>query len=117
MTIKLLGVGGNGIASEIQDLTGIEYQKVDDFLRSLNAKVTISKTKLYTTYKFSDQSSITIRNSDGRVSRLPSPQYDINGQNINKGLRLDKDGTLLKTRDQFGNPIANTHDTGEYILC
>lgn len=60
---------------------------------------------------------MTIRNSEGRVSRLPSPKYSSDGRNLNKGLRLDKDGSLLKTRDQFNNPIPNTHNTGEYILC
>ena len=117
MTISLSGVGGNGTASEIGDLTGINYEEVNQFLCSLGAKVTTSKTGEYTTYKFPDQSSITIRNSDGRVSRIPSPKYNSDGRNINKGLRLGKDGRLLKTLDQFNNFIPNTHNTGEYILC
>jgi hypothetical protein len=117
MTISLSGVGGNGISSHIGDLTVVKYAEVNQFLCSLKAKVTISKTGEYTTYKFPDLSSITIRNLDGRVSRLPSPKYSSDGRNINKGLRLDKDGNLLKTRDQFNNPIPNTHNTEEYILC
>ena len=31
------GVGGNGIASEFGDLTGMTRQEVDDFLRGLGA--------------------------------------------------------------------------------
>ncbi|HEY9700797.1 MAG TPA: hypothetical protein V6C58_00020 [Allocoleopsis sp.] len=51
------------------------------------------------------------------MSRIPSPKYNSDGRNINKGLRLGKDGRLLKTLDQFNNFIPNTHNTGEYILC
>lgn len=36
-------------------------------------------------------------------------------KNINKGLRLGKDGSLLPTLDEFGNPIVNTHNTGEIV--
>ncbi|HEY9700798.1 MAG TPA: hypothetical protein V6C58_00025 [Allocoleopsis sp.] len=49
MTISLSGVGGNGTASEIGDLTGINYEEVNQFLCSLGAKVTTSKTGEYTT--------------------------------------------------------------------
>lgn len=33
------GVGGNGIASEFGDLTGMTRQEVDDFLRGLGAEI------------------------------------------------------------------------------
>lgn len=111
------GVGGYGTTSEFGDLTSMTLTEVDVFLQSLGAKVTLSKSKQYLTYKFEDKSSLTIRYSDGRVSRLPAPQYNAEGRNINKGLRLDKDGSLLQTRDSVGNLISNTHDTGEFVLC
>ncbi|WP_333309880.1 hypothetical protein [Microcoleus sp. N9_A2] len=45
----------------------------------------------------------------------PAPRYGSDGRRINKGLRLDKDGSLVKTRDEFGNPILGTHNTGEKV--
>jgi len=37
------------------------------------------------------------------------------GHNTNKGLRLDRYGRLLRTRDEFGNLIPDTHNTGEKL--
>ena len=37
------GVGGNGIASEFGDLTGITRQGVDEFLRGLGAEIRPTK--------------------------------------------------------------------------
>jgi hypothetical protein len=37
------GVGGNGIASEFGDLTGMTRQEVDDFLRGLGAEIRPTK--------------------------------------------------------------------------
>ncbi len=107
------GVGGNGIASEFGDLTGMTREQVDDFLRGLGAKV---KDFLgnYVEYKFSDKSKVIIR-TNSEVVRLPSPRYGSDGRRINRGLRLDKDGSVLLTRDEFGNQIPGTHITGEKV--
>ncbi|WP_199315470.1 hypothetical protein [Aerosakkonema funiforme] len=107
------GVVGNGIASEFGDLTGLTRQEVNNFLHGFGAKVKISEGG-YVEYKFPDNSKIIIR-PDGEVVRIPAPRYDSDGKNINKGLRLGKDGSLLPTRDRFGNPIVNTHNTGERV--
>ncbi|MEC4806567.1 MAG: hypothetical protein SAJ12_17360 [Jaaginema sp. PMC 1079.18] len=117
MKTPSIGAGGHGTTSEFGDLTGMTLAEVGLFLKSLGATVTLSQSKQYLTYKFNDKSSLTIRCSDGRVSRLRAPQYNIEGRNMNKGLRINKDGTLLQTRDSLGNFISNTHDTGEFILC
>jgi len=41
------GVGGNGIASEFGDLTGMTRQEVDDFLRGLGAEIRPTKVMLH----------------------------------------------------------------------
>jgi hypothetical protein len=107
------GVGGNGIASEFGDLTGMSRREADEFLRSLGAMVKITKGG-YIEYKFVDASVVMIR-PNGEVIRTPIPKYNIEGQRINKGLRLDQNGCLLQTRDGLGNLLANTHQTGERL--
>ncbi len=107
------GVGGNGTASTFGDLTGLTRQDVDNFLLGLGAIVKTTPAG-YVEYKFPDRSKVTIR-ADGEVVRIPAPRYDADGRNINKGLRLGKDGSLLPTRDQYGNLIPNTHNTGEIV--
>ncbi len=107
------GVGGNGTASTFGDLTGLTRKDVDNFLRGLGATVKTTPAG-YIEYKFADKSKVTIR-PDGEVVRIPAPRYDADGRNINKGLRLGKDGSLLPTRDQFGNLIPNTDNTLEIV--
>ncbi|HLO50288.1 MAG TPA: hypothetical protein VK211_17870 [Kamptonema sp.] len=107
------GVGGNGIASEFGDLTGMSRQEVDDFLRGIGAGVK-SIGEGYIEYKFPDKSVVIIR-PNGEVIRTPAPKYGANGRNINKGLRLDPNGNILRTRDEFGNFILGTHNTGERL--
>jgi hypothetical protein len=107
------GVGGNGIASEFGDLSGMTRQEVDEFLRGLGAKVKISSGN-YAEYKFSDKSKVIVR-TNGEVVRLPAPRYGADGKRINRGLRLDRDGSLLQTLDEFGNQIPGTHITGEKV--
>jgi hypothetical protein len=111
--VPIQGVGGNGIASEFGDLTGMTRQEVDDFLRGLGAKVKIS-TGNYAEYKFADKSKVIVR-TNSEVVRLPAPRYGADGRRINRGLRLDKDGSLLQTLDEFGNQIPGTHITGEKL--
>lgn len=108
------GVGGNGTASEFGDLTGMNRQEVHEFLCYLGAKVKGPTTEGFIEYKFPDRSKLTIR-PNGEVTRTPAPIYSRDGSRINKGLRLDKDGSLLQTRDEFGNLILNTHNTGEKL--
>ncbi len=107
------GVGGNGIASEFGDLTGMTRQEVDNFLRGLGAEIRITRDG-YVAYKFFDKSTVMIP-PNGEVIRTPAPKYGSDGRNINKGLRLDRDGNLLRTRDEFGNLIPGTHNTGEKL--
>ncbi|WP_373538028.1 hypothetical protein [Microcoleus sp.] len=107
------GVGGHGTASEFGDLTDMTRQEVDDFLRGLGAEIRPTKGG-YLEYEFADRSRVHIR-IDGEVIRTPAPRYGSDGRRINKGLRLDKDGSLIKTRDEFGNPILGTHNTGEKV--
>ncbi|MGL5058880.1 MAG: hypothetical protein ACRC62_02775 [Microcoleus sp.] len=107
------GVGGNGIASEFGDLSGMTRQEVDEFLRELGAKVKISLGN-YTEYKFADKSKVIVR-TNNEVVRLPAPRYGFDGRRINRGLRLDKDGSLLQTLDEFGEQIPGTHITGEKV--
>ena len=99
------GVGGNGIASEFGDLTGMTRQEVDDFLRGLGAEISTNLPIVR---------SFHIR-PDSEVVRTPAPSYASDGRRTNKGLRLDKDGSLVKTRDEFGNQIPGTHNTGEKV--
>ena len=54
-------------------------------------------------------------NSVQLLIRLPAPRYDADGRRINRGLRLDKDGSLLQTLDEFGNQIPGTHITEEKV--
>jgi len=107
------GVGGNGIASEFGDLTGLTRQEVDDFLRMLGAEIRTTQ-RGYFEYEFADRSRVHIR-TGGEVIRTPAPRYASDGRRTNKGLRLDKDGSLLQTRDEFGNLIPGTHNTGEKV--
>jgi hypothetical protein len=107
------GVGGNGIASEFGDLTGMTRQEVDDFLRGMDAEVRITKDG-YVAYKFLDKSTVAIR-PNGEVIRTPAPKYGSDGRNINKGFRLDRDGHLLRSRDEFGNLIPGTRNTREKL--
>ncbi|MGB3266622.1 MAG: hypothetical protein WBA89_21990 [Microcoleus sp.] len=107
------GVGGNGIASEFGDLSGMTRQEVDDFLRGLGAEIRTTQ-RGYREYEFADRSRVHIR-TDGEVVRTPAPKYGSDGRRINKGLRLDKDGSLVKTLDEFGNHISGTHNTGEKV--
>ena len=107
------GVGGYGTASEFGDLTGMTRQEVDDFLRGLGAEIRTTKGG-YLEYEFADRSRVHIR-IDGEVIRTPAPRYGSDGRRINKGLRLDKDGSSIKTRDEFGNPILGTRNTGEKV--
>ena len=95
------------------DLTGINRQEVDDFLCGLGGEIRTTKGG-YLEYEFADRSRVNIR-ADGKVIRTPVPRYGSDGRRINKGLRLDKDGSLVKTRDEFGNPILGTHNTGEKV--
>lgn len=107
------GVGGNGTASEFGDLTGMSRLEVDQFLSGLDVTRKITQGG-YIEYKFSDKSKVIIR-PDGEVVRLPMPKYNREGRNMNRGLRLGKDGSLLPTRDAQGNLIMNTHNTGERV--
>ncbi|MDQ2097266.1 MAG: hypothetical protein QQW96_06435 [Tychonema bourrellyi B0820] len=107
------GVGGNGIASEFGDLTGMTRQQVDDFLRGLGAEIKTTQ-RGYLEYEFADRSRVHIR-TDGEVIRTPAPKYASDGRRLNKGLRLDRDGSLVKTLDEFGNQIPGTHNTGEKV--
>lgn len=107
------GVGGNGTASEFGDVTGLTRQAVDLFLQGLGAMVKTTQGH-YVEYKFADRSKVIIR-PDGEVIRLPAPKYDVNGRNINKGLRLEKDGSLTSTRDESGSLILGTHNTSETL--
>jgi hypothetical protein len=107
------GVRENGIASQFGDLTGMTRQEVDDFWRGLGAEIKTT-TDGYVAYKFFDKSTVMIR-PNGEVIRTPAPKYASNGRNINKGLRLDRDGHLLQTRDELGNLIPGTHNTGEKL--
>ena len=47
--------------------------------------------------------------------RTPAPKYGSDGRNINKGFRLDSYGHLLRTRNELGNLIPGTHNTGEKL--
>ncbi|MCC5643979.1 hypothetical protein LC607_13685 [Nostoc sp. CHAB 5824] len=100
-TVPEPGVGGNGTASKFGDMTGISQADADAFLRSLGATVKTTADG-YTQYKFPDRSEVWIR-PDGEVVRTPAPKYGSDGSRINRGLRLNKDGNLLRTRDEFGN--------------
>ncbi|MEG4286502.1 hypothetical protein QUB68_25560 [Microcoleus sp. A006_D1] len=95
------------------DLTGMTRQEVDDFLRGQGAEAKITRDG-YIQYKFLDKSTVMIR-PNGEAIRTPAPKYGSDGRNINKGLRLDRDGSLLRTRDEFGNFIPDTHNTGEKL--
>jgi len=107
------GVGGNGTASEFGDLTGMTRPEVDEFLKDLGANVKTTSGG-YAEYIFADGSRVYIR-SDGEVVRTPAPKYGPDGRRINKGWRLNRDGSILPTRDEFGNPIANAHNTEERV--
>jgi hypothetical protein len=107
------GVGGNGTASEFGDLTGFTRPQIHTFLTGLGATVKTNQGG-YVEYKFVDKSKLFIRPS-GEIVRLPSPKYEQEGRNMNKGLRSGKNGALLPTRDESGNLVSNTHSTGERV--
>ena len=107
------GVGGNGIASEFGDLTGMTRQEVDDFLRGIGAEIRTTEGG-FVAYKFFDKSTVMIR-PNCEVIRTPAPKYASDGRNINKGFPLARDGYLLRTRDELGNLIPGTHNTGEKL--
>lgn len=112
-TVPEPGVGGNGIASEFGDMSGMSRADADAFLSSLGATVKTTAGG-YTQYKLPDRSEVWIR-PDGEVVRTPAPKYGSDNKRINRGFRLDKDGSLLKTQDEFGNEIPQTHNTGEKV--
>lgn len=109
------GVGGNGTASELGDLTGLSRTDAEAFLMGLGATKTMSASGEYITYSFPDKSRVYIRTADGRVSRTPAPRYALDGRNLNKGLRLNQQGALLQTRDANGNPVSGTHNVDEFV--
>lgn len=113
MGLPSQGVGGNGTASEFGDLTGMTRLEVDEFLKGLGANVKTTSGG-YDEYIFADGSRVYIR-SEGEVVRTPAPKYAPDGRRINKGLRLNRDGSLLATRDELGNPIPNAHNTEERV--
>ncbi|NJS11476.1 MAG: hypothetical protein HC789_14435 [Microcoleus sp. CSU_2_2] len=51
------GVGGNGIASEFGDLTGMTRQEVDEFLRGLVAKAKFLQEIMLNTNFLTNQKS------------------------------------------------------------
>ncbi len=108
------GVGGNVTALEFGDLTGLTRQEVDTFLRGRGASVKGPTPDGYIGYKFPDKSTVTIR-PDGEVVRTPAPRYSPDGKNVNKGRRLDKYGLLMQTRNQFGDQVPATNNTGERV--
>jgi hypothetical protein len=107
------GIGGHGIASEFGDLTGLTRQEVAYYLEQLGATAKTTQGG-YVEYKFPDRSKVFIR-PDSEIVRTPAPKYDAAGRNINKGLRLRKDGGLLLTSDKIGNRVPGTHNTGEFL--
>jgi hypothetical protein len=107
------GVGGNGSTSEFGDLTDFTRQEVHTFLTGLGATVKTTQGG-YIEYKFTDKSKLIIR-PDREIVRLPKPKYDQGGTNVNKGLRLGKNGALLPTRDASSDLVPNTHSTGERV--
>ena len=108
-----VGRGENGTASDIGDLSGISKANAGLLFKVLGA---IYKSgKKYDTYIFPDKSRITIRHLDNRVTKEPAPIYGADGTNVVKGRKLGRDGELLKTLDESGGQIPNTHNTGEYL--
>jgi hypothetical protein len=107
------GVGGNGTASEFGSLDGMTYEQVESFLTSRGA--TKKPGSEYDTFTFPDKSKVTLRHSDGRITRTPAPKYDNIGRNITKGKRLDQFGKLLNTRNPDGSQIPGAHDSNEFF--
>jgi len=107
------GVGGNGIASEFGSVDGATGTDLENFL--LGRGATKKPGSVYDTYSFPDKSKVTVRHSDGRITRSPAPKYDSTGRNTTKGRRLDENGNLVQTKDSSGAQIPGAHDSNEYL--
>jgi RHS repeat-associated protein len=108
-----VGQSQHGTASTLGDLSGISKEDARKLFELLGA--TYKPGKNHDTYKFKDKSQITIRHEDNRVTKGPASRYASDNRNVNKGLKLSPNGELLRTRDELGNEIYNTHDTGEFL--
>ena len=95
----------NPASSRVPDLTGKTQAEADQILGEEGFDLqAISQSGAYATYQASDGSKVTIRLSDGRVTRTSTIDM---GPNIkNRTQRWGKDGNL-----------TDSHDTGENLSC
>ncbi|MBB5773691.1 RHS repeat-associated core domain-containing protein [Nonomuraea jabiensis] len=92
-------------ASRVPNLTGMTQTRADAVLARHGFQLqAISQSGAYATYKAADGSKVTVRLSDGRVTRTSAI---VRGPN-------EKNGT--QRWDQHGNKTLS-HDTGENLQC
>jgi hypothetical protein len=89
------GVGGNGAASELPNLSGKSPGDAVKALEDAGFKPTqATPTKGgWQTFKNPDGSQVDIHFPSGRVVRTAAPKYGPDGSRINKGQRLGPDGS------------------------
>ncbi len=92
------GVGGNGAASQLPNLSGKSASEVARILRNAGFKPTqggsgVPSAKGWQKFKHSDGSVINVNWLTGRVVRTPAPRYNPDGSRI-KGERLGPDGKI-----------------------
>jgi len=101
--IPKVGVGGNGAASELPNLTG---KLPDDAVKALKdagfeprsaapTPVRADGKGGWQTFVHPDGSKIDIHFPTGRVVRTAARKYGPDGRPINKGQRLDPDGAEI----------------------
>jgi hypothetical protein len=92
-------------SSQVPDLTGMSQAEADQILGESGFSLhSISESGAYATYQAGDGSRVTIRLSDGRVTRTSTIDMGPNVKN------------RTQRWDQNGNP-TDSHDTGENLSC
>ena len=89
------GVGGNGAASEIQNLSGLSANQVQSILQHAGFKGKTISESGYQKFKHADRSEVWVNWETGRVVRNAAPKYGSDGSRINKGQRLGPDGSEI----------------------
>lgn len=86
------GLGGNGAASELPSLDGLDESEAQELLEQRGFKGGKVSDGGWQTFKHADGSQVDINWNTGRTVRTAAPQYGSNGARINKGQRLDSGG-------------------------
>jgi RHS repeat-associated protein len=95
--------GGNPTSAQVPDLTGMTQTQADALLSQQGFQLTAISSD-YATYRGTDRSTVTIRLSDGRVTRTADVDAGPNAKNWAQ--RFGPDGNE-----------TDSHNTGENLSC